>query len=112
MTEKYIGLEKYKDNGVKIVELLEELVSEMKLNNALLRQANSHDGSIPKEIKKDMILHELLKGRILRTRDVIHIIRGSKNTAIKYMTSIANDNKYILKNQKGNRGLVIAKRRC
>lgn len=111
MTSEYKGLERFKDNSDKIVELLEELVSETKLNNALLRRLNhdENDG-LPRQVKKDMILHELLNGRLIKARDIMRMLKVSKPTAITYMTEIANDNKYILKDCKGNRGLILTKK--
>ena len=112
MTSKYIGLNRFKDNSDKIVELLEELLTESKLNNALLRRLNNDKTSekIPNQVKKDMIIHELLNGKLIKARDIMRMLKVSKPTAITYMTGIASDNKYILKDYKGNRGLILAKK--
>jgi len=110
MTDKDIGLNRYKDINERILERLDSLIGEMKLQTALMRQMNNKEQIIYPEIRKDMIIHELLKGRLLRTRDVMNILNVSKPTAIQYMVSISTDKKYILKDYKGKRGLILAKK--
>jgi len=110
MTDKQLDLQKYKDINEQLLERLDSIIMELQINNALLKRLSNKEEVIMPEIRKDMILSELLKGRMLRTRDVMNILKVTKPTAIDYMTNIANDKKFILKNYKGSRGLMLVKK--
>jgi len=104
------NLHEYKDTGLRILDVMESLLEEQKLTNALLRKLTNGKKTIPKLIRKDMVTSELLRGRALTTRNVMQILGVSRPIAIEYMNTIVKDKRFILKNYKGSIGLKIMKR--
>ena len=112
MTDKQVDLKKFKNIDEQIIERLDSIIGELNINNCLMRQLLHKDSTISTEIKTDVVIQELLKGRLLRTRDIMNLLKIAKPTAIEYMTNISNNNnQFILKNYKGSRGLVLVKKR-
>ena len=106
-----MGIDKYIFNDERLFKIMEDISADLKENNALLRRLIHKDMGIPKQVKKDMIIHELLNGKLVKTKTVMAILTVSRHTAINIMTEIARDKKYILKDYKGNKGLTLALRR-
>jgi len=90
---------------------LEALILEIKKTNYLLNKIYERNevNRLPKGVKLDYIRRELLiKGRV-NTLEVMRILGVSRVTAINLMNILAKEDN-VLKNYKGNRGLVLAKR--
>lgn len=94
-----------------IINKLNELILETKKTNYLLNKMYERNeiNRLPKGVKLDYIRREILiKGRVT-TLEVMRILGVSRVTAINLMNVLSHEG-YILKNYRGNRGLLLAKR--